>query len=110
MGGTIKKVEGIWDDPNLPSDKATAINRSRMETYGSPVPVFRLTADLWSAFLGVPVTDADVAELMVLHKIAREKNAGYLLDYADNNEDVCGYTNCLHIIKEARRGSESATG
>jgi hypothetical protein len=42
------KREDIWDDPDLPSEKATAINRQRMATYGTPVPNMEMFADLIS--------------------------------------------------------------
>ena len=47
----------------------------RNATYGSPVDNMAATAALWSAFLGVPVTGAQVAVCMSLLKIARLKTS-----------------------------------
>lgn len=97
----------MWYEGNLPSDKASAINRERMATYGSPVAVFARAAPIWAAILGTYVSEEQVAACMIGLKLAREAQSGYQPDYLDNNEDVCGYANCLFIIKEAKRGRDS---
>lgn len=96
----------MFDTGELPSEKAAAINRARMETYGSPIVVFARAAPIWSAILGTNVSEEQVAACMIGLKLAREAESGYKADYLDNNEDICGYANCLHIIKESRRGSD----
>jgi Domain of unknown function (DUF6378) len=93
-----------FDGVELPSDKAAAINRDRMKTYGSPVHVFPRAARIWSAILLIDVTEEQVAACMMGLKLAREAQSDYDPDYLDNNEDICGYANCLYLIKEARRG------
>jgi hypothetical protein len=103
-----RKTKTTEPDPfegvELPSEKAAAINRQRMETYGSPVHVFPRAAAIWSAILLIDVTEEQVAACMVGLKLAREAQSNYDPDYLDNNEDICGYANCLYLIKEARRG------
>lgn len=94
----------MFDTGELPSEKAAAINRARMETYGSPIVVFARVAPIWSAILGTEVREEQVAACMIGLKLAREVESGYRPDYLDNNEDICGYTNCLYIIKESKRG------
>jgi hypothetical protein len=93
-----------FEGVELPSEKAAAINRERMKTYGSPVHVFPRAAQIWSAILLIDVTEEQVAACMVGLKLAREAQSDYDPDYLDNNEDICGYANCLFLIKEARHG------
>jgi hypothetical protein len=42
---------------------------------------------MWSAYLGVDVTEVDVAAMMVLLKVSRSRSS----DHSDNWVDVCGY-------------------
>lgn len=90
------------DWANLPGTRATAINQARAETYGTPVTVFPRTAKIWSGILGIDVSEEQVAACMAGLKLAREAQADYRRDYDDNVDDVCGYMNCLEIIKKAR--------
>jgi len=100
--------KSIWDDPNLPSDKATAINRDREERYGSPVKNYTDCAKIVEIVMGVPCSPEQAAAIMVGLKFVRECNAGFPLDYADNLEDICGFTNVLYKCKEARRDAAAA--
>lgn len=70
-------------------DKAKSIiNGERQGTYGSPEDSFQVIADFWSAYLKKDLTPHDVANMMILLKIAR--NAGGV--YKDDNWiDICGY-------------------
>src|SRR5215831_2481012 len=99
----------IWDDKDLPSRKATIHNIDRMETYGHPYPIHSLVAELWGAFLSIHLQVEDVSAMMILLKLAREKTAGYNIDYPDNVEDVAGFANTLYAVKEARRDARNAT-
>ena len=65
-----------------------AITVDRAATHGDAENTFGLIAAYWSAHLGCVVTAGDVAQLMVLFKVARMKaNPGH----ADNYVDAVGY-------------------
>ena len=65
-----------------------AITVDRAATHGDAENTFGLIAAYWSAHLDCVVTAGDVAQLMVLFKVARMKaNPGH----ADNYVDAVGY-------------------
>lgn len=64
------------------------INGDREGTYGKPEDSFDRIAQLWSVYLNHDISSVDVANMMVLLKVAR--NAGGV--YKDDNWiDICGY-------------------
>lgn len=64
------------------------INGDRQGTYGKPEDSFQMISELWSSYLKCDVSSVDVANMMVLLKVAR--NAGGV--YKDDNWiDICGY-------------------
>lgn len=64
------------------------INGERQGQYGKPENSFQRIAELWSTYLGRELSDYDVANMMILMKVAR--NAGGV--YKDDNWiDICGY-------------------
>jgi hypothetical protein len=63
------------------------ITGDRQATYGSAKDSHARIADMWSAYLGVDVTEVDVAAMMVLLKVSRSRSS----DLLDNWVDVCGY-------------------
>lgn len=63
------------------------ISGARQETYGDAGASFSRIADMWSAYLGLRVSAADVAALMVLMKVSRSKGK----PHKDNWVDICGY-------------------
>ena len=63
------------------------INGEREQHYGTPQENFRCIADLWSAYLGHPVSSADVCHMMALLKIARLRNG----IHRDSSVDAAGY-------------------
>jgi hypothetical protein len=65
----------------------TTINGERLDQYGLPENSFPHIAKLWSHWLEVEVGPADVAVMMVLLKLARQKNQAKW----DNLVDACGY-------------------
>ena len=70
-------------------DKAkTIINGERQGTYGHAEDSFGVIAKLWSAFLGKELSSADVANMMILMKVARNSSGVYK---DDNWVDICGY-------------------
>lgn len=68
----------------------------REEYYGSPKDSFKMIAELWSAYLQKTVDRFDVANMMILLKIARAENK-----YKDDNYiDIAGYAACAAEIAE----------
>ena len=63
----------------------------REQEYGSPERNFNMIANLWSAYVGYPISPRDVAVMMALLKIARIKN-GMIKE--DNYVDLAGYAAC----------------
>lgn len=81
-------------------DKARDIvNGEREGQYGSPEDSFKTIADLWSAYLHKEVTPCDVAQMMILLKIARCRTGVYK---DDNYIDICGYAACAAEIAEGK--------
>ena len=68
------------------------INGERQQSYGDPEDSFEEIAWVWNWWLGEkcspPITSQDVAMMMCLMKIAREKNGA---GKSDNIVDACGY-------------------
>ena len=72
------------------------VKGDRQKDYGSPDVSFGRIAKLWSAHLGTEVTKRDVALMMILLKVSREKSN----HKADNLNDIEGYVYCARILKE----------
>lgn len=64
------------------------INGERQDAYGNPEDTFFRIACLWSAYLGREVEGSDVANMMILLKMAREKGGK---GKRDNYVDLIGY-------------------
>jgi hypothetical protein len=60
--------------------------------YGEPEDNFDVIAAMWSAYLGMPVTGADVAAMMILFKVARIATAEK--PSRDSYVDIAGYAAC----------------
>jgi hypothetical protein len=73
---------------------AALVTGARGEAYGPPEKSFRRIAGLWSAYLGHEVTTHDVAALMILLKVSREKSN----HHEDNLTDIEGYVYCARIL------------
>ena len=69
-------------------DALKTINGARQDKYGNPEDTFALIANLWSAYLEVEVKAENVADMMCLLKIAREKGGK---GKRDNMVDLIGY-------------------
>lgn len=64
------------------------INGEREGTYGKAEDSFASIGALWSAYLNYNVTPTDVANMMILMKVARNASGVY----KENNWiDICGY-------------------
>lgn len=72
-------------------DAAKAAVADRGLNYGSPEDNFGRIAKLWAAYLGHPVSTHDVANLMVLMKVARLQNSP---THLDSWTDIAGYAAC----------------
>jgi hypothetical protein len=69
-------------------DQAKAIiNGERQDQYGNPEDSFGLIAGLWSSYLEHNITSHDVAMMLTLMKLARQKHQRK----PDNLIDACGY-------------------
>lgn len=64
------------------------INGERQGTYGSAEDSFSRIAEFWTAYTGNYISATDVANMMVLMKIARNASGVYK---DDNWIDICGY-------------------
>jgi hypothetical protein len=63
------------------------INGERQAHYGPPRENFAAIADMWRAYLGRPISPADVCNMMALLKIARLRNGAH----RDSSVDGAGY-------------------
>ena len=84
------------------------IHGPRNKNYGHPRENFAEIAALFSGYLGKEITDIDVANLMILVKIARVKGTGY---HRDSFTDIAGYAGCVgRIYEEDAEEFVSTTG
>lgn len=67
------------------------VNGDRNHRYSEPEDAFECIADLWSAYLHREVTAIDVANMMILLKIARTMGGEGSID---NFVDIAGYAAC----------------
>jgi hypothetical protein len=58
-------------DRSIADEAGRLIGGERDDDYGPPHIALGRVADLWAGYLGVPVTAADVAKMMLLLKLAR---------------------------------------
>ena len=68
-------------------DADVAISEDRVKDYGDPKICFRTLSEMWTSYTGHPITPNDVAMMMVLLKVVRNKHHVKL----DNLVDICGY-------------------
>ncbi|AEK09774.1 phosphofructokinase [Mycobacterium phage Museum] len=73
------------------------IHGPRNKNYGHPRENFADISALFSAYLERPISDLDVANLMILVKVARVKGTGY---HRDSYTDIAGYAGCAERIYE----------
>ena len=67
------------------------VNGDRNHRYSEPEDAFEGIADLWSAYLHREITAIDVANMMILLKIARTMGGEGNID---NFVDIAGYAAC----------------
>ena len=64
------------------------ITKDRQNTHGDAEDSFAQIAGAWAWYLGRPLTAYDVAQMMVLFKVARMKHNP---SHTDSAVDACGY-------------------
>ncbi|NMC48202.1 MAG: hypothetical protein GYA47_02040 [Desulfovibrio sp.] len=64
------------------------ITGERQDAYGAPEDSFALIGSLWGSYLGISITPREVADLMILFKVARLRGQK---PTRDTYRDVCGY-------------------
>ena len=67
-------------DPALASEAVATMMGPRMTTHGDPAVTLGRIAKMWSGYIGTDISAADVAQMMVLVKIARTRG-GYDRDH-----------------------------
>jgi hypothetical protein len=65
--------------------------------HGKPENTFPMIANLWSAYLEIPLTAHEVTVMMVLFKAARTRCGSYI---PDNYIDMAGYAACAAEAKQ----------
>lgn len=73
--------------PSILQDAETVTSGDRREQYGHPFDNHNRTAQLWSAYLGRPLTARDVCMMNILQKVSRDAHAAV----RDNLVDIAGY-------------------
>ena len=78
------------------------INGERQGTYGDAEDSFQTIADMWSAYLNTEILSEDVANMMILMKVARNSSGVYK---DDNWIDICGYAALGGEIQAAKNAN-----
>ena len=81
-------------------EAARIVTGERQNQYGKAEDSFALIGGLWSDYLGVRISPIDVALMMILLKVARERGGK---GKADNWVDIAGYAACGGEVATARR-------
>lgn len=74
------------------TDAAVCVCTDRNLMYGEPEDNFGMISRFWSAYLGIPVTELDVINMMILFKTARLATAEE--PSRDSYVDIAGYAAC----------------
>lgn len=82
------------------------VTKQRQSQYGKPEDSFTGIAGYWSVYLGTKVTAADVANMMVLLKVARARVNPL---NTDHYIDMAGYAACAAEVVTARDSRTDAT-
>lgn len=83
---------------NVLEEAQRVVHGSRMKDYGTPLDNHTITAGLFSAYLGIPITAEQVCYLNILQKISRSVHSFK----RDNLVDIAGYTYNLQMIHDER--------
>lgn len=105
------KLYTIGNQEKQPTTRKTILDAAekcvchdRQDTHGRPEDSFGDIADLWTAYKGVEFDPVDVAQMMILLKIARAKGNP---KHADNWIDIAGYAACAGEIAADVYGNDS---
>jgi len=82
-------------DPHLAYEATGTVDDERSATHGPFDETLKIVAGMWSAYLDKWIKEDDVAQMMVMMKIARSRNAYH----RDHYLDQVGYT----LMAEALR-------
>jgi len=77
-------------------EAARIISGERNKQYGNPEDNFERTAKIWSVILGVPISNEDVAMMMVGLKVARYASKSGFQGYTW--VDIAGYAGCGYEV------------
>ncbi|WP_454946256.1 DUF6378 domain-containing protein [Cryptobacterium curtum] len=83
-------LDGKSERKRLLQDAIKITCKDRADAYGDVEDNFGDIAELWTVYLGVNVERRDVANMMILLKVARNNNPGH----RDNWVDIAGYAAC----------------
>jgi len=75
------------------------VHGDRGAIYSHPLDDFGRTAKMVSAILGVPVSEEQVALIMIAVKASRLTNSP---DHRDSVVDIAGYAECYWMVREER--------
>lgn len=91
----VRRVEELYATvearANLLADATKVVTVDRNVQYGAPEDTFGVIADLWSTYLSLELLPQDVANLMMLLKIARLRGNPV---HRDSWVDIAGYAAC----------------
>lgn len=76
------------------TEAASVVKGERQESYGPAERNLSRIAELWSSYLGHPITSRNVAVMMILLKAARDAHKSK----HDNMVDICGYAYLADIL------------
>lgn len=74
---------------------ATLVGEAKNDEHGDYRATFAKTADLWSAYLSTTITPRDVAAMMALLKLGRDRTAP---GNPDNPLDAAGYAGLMGAL------------
>lgn len=94
--GQCPACGGLYDDESPCRCEAVSIVEQRAQHYGDPRPNLERIAGLWSAYIGRTLTAHDVAQMMVLLKVARAKIDPW---HEDNYVDMVGYAEIAQQVR-----------
>ncbi len=113
VDGSPANVTAVWrphDAESIAQEAHRLVLGDRGAMYGHPMEDFGRTAGMLNALFGTklnsPLTEEDIAKMMICVKLSREQNK----PKRDNIVDLAGYAITLEMVKEerARRESEKA--
>ena len=88
---------------NILQEAEDIVGGERLKTYGPPRESFERIAALWSAYVNTPITPVDVAHLMILLKVSRNKK-----HKRDNLVDIAGYALLADMLASKEAPAEEA--